>query len=373
LGLFSRLAELWKSKDEKNYDAEVKKDIGTPKLLEADPIYQDPIFSNPRPAVFSHGNEEEQTKHLLQKLLDKYKGTTLEQICPQGLLHVIDGESCFHIQSENQGLFARPCGELCRDYVMSNLKLIRGIGPHYEMKLKTEGYNTLSDLIEHSRYGSSAQEIVSLFDEDPCDMVDCVSGLVQSASDPSVLALSGLIDEKDLLFMDIETLGLAGVPLILIGVGEMSEGIITVNQYLLRDIKEEYAALQSYLIHLRSKKALFTYNGKSFDVPFIDGRFAYNGIPEAHDITHFDLMHFCRRRWKDSLPDCKLKTIEAHLVGAERDDDVPGAYVPHFYDTYLREGNPGPLVPIIEHNRLDVVHLANIYSYLCKEWFNVKS
>jgi uncharacterized protein YprB with RNaseH-like and TPR domain len=39
----------------------------------------------------------------------------------------------------------------------------------------------------------------------------------------------------------------------------------------------------------------------------------------------------------------------------------------------LREGNPGPLVPIIKHNRLDVVHLANIYSYLCGEWFDAKN
>jgi len=86
--------------------------------------------------VSSHEKEEEQTKHLLLKLLDKYGGATLEQLFPQGLQNVIDGESCFHIQLKNEGLFTRPCSELCRDYIMSNLKLVRGIGPHYEMKLK---------------------------------------------------------------------------------------------------------------------------------------------------------------------------------------------------------------------------------------------
>jgi hypothetical protein len=39
LGVFSRLTELWKSKDKKRYDAEIKQDIGSLKHLEADPIY----------------------------------------------------------------------------------------------------------------------------------------------------------------------------------------------------------------------------------------------------------------------------------------------------------------------------------------------
>ena len=34
--------------------------------------------------------------------------------------------------------------------------------------------------------------------------------------------------------------------------------------------------------------------------------------------------------------------------------------VPEFYETYLHTGNPGPLVPIVEHNRKDVTSLAKL-------------
>ena len=34
--------------------------------------------------------------------------------------------------------------------------------------------------------------------------------------------------------------------------------------------------------------------------------------------------------------------------------------VPEFYETYLQSGNPGPLVPIVEHNREDVTSLAKL-------------
>jgi hypothetical protein len=40
---------------------------------------------------------------------------------------------------------------------------------------------------------------------------------------------------------------------------------------------------------------------------------------------------------------------------------------PEFYETYLRTGNCGPLVPIIEHNKQDVVSLALLFFYLLGE------
>jgi uncharacterized protein YprB with RNaseH-like and TPR domain len=41
--------------------------------------------------------------------------------------------------------------------------------------------------------------------------------------------------------------------------------------------------------------------------------------------------------------------------------------VPEFYDYYLRTGNPGPLVPIVEHNRKDIITLAKLFARLCEE------
>jgi uncharacterized protein YprB with RNaseH-like and TPR domain len=41
--------------------------------------------------------------------------------------------------------------------------------------------------------------------------------------------------------------------------------------------------------------------------------------------------------------------------------------VPEFYEAYLRTGNCGPLVPIIQHNRQDVISLALLFFRLLEE------
>ena len=47
-------------------------------------------------------------------------------------------------------------------------------------------------------------------------------------------------------------------------------------------------------------------------------------------------------------------------MGIKREINIPGALVPHFYDTYLRTKNPGPLVAIVEHNKQDLLTLGTL-------------
>ncbi|KUG20682.1 hypothetical protein ASZ90_009572 [hydrocarbon metagenome] len=61
-------------------------------------------------------------------------------------------------------------------------------------------------------------------------------------------------------------------------------------------------------------------------------------------------------------------TLERGLFGIERSGDVPSQMVPEFYEAYLRSGNPGPLVPVVEHNRQDVITLARLFARLMEEW-----
>ena len=85
-------------------------------------------------------------------------------------------------------------------------------------------------------------------------------------------------------------------------------------------------------------------------------------------LPHVDLMLFARNLWKDQIPNFKLQTIEKELFGIERVDDVPGQYIPDYYKTYLSKNNIGPMIPIIEHNRQDIVSLA---SFLMKMYGDV--
>ena len=56
--------------------------------------------------------------------------------------------------------------------------------------------------------------------------------------------------------------------------------------------------------------------------------------------------------------------LETEVLGVERQDDLPGWMVPEFYDIYRRTGNPGPLIPVVEHNRQDLVSLARLFALL---------
>ncbi len=56
--------------------------------------------------------------------------------------------------------------------------------------------------------------------------------------------------------------------------------------------------------------------------------------------------------------------MERAVLGVTREVDVPSEYVPICYQNYLRTGSAAPLVPVIAHNREDVVTLARLLSLL---------
>ena len=136
----------------------------------------------------------------------------------------------------------------------------------------------------------------------------------------------------------------------------------------MRDIPEEEAALVATCEHLvGDNPALVTFNGKSFDLPYIQDRLAFYGLEIPVRIPHYDVLHFSRRRWKDQFSSHRLSALESEVLGISREDDVPGQMVPEFYEAYLRTGNCGPLVPIVEHNRQDVLSLAMLFFHLLGE------
>ena len=167
--------------------------------------------------------------------------------------------------------------------------------------------------------------------------------------------------------MDIETKGLSNVPIILIGVAEIKGNNIIASQYFLRDYADEPNILEAYLNHLDEDSIHVTFNGKSFDVPFIKNRCRYNGIEGNLDLPHLDLMYFAKNLWKDTLPNCQLQTIEREIFGIEREEDVPGQYIPGYYDAYLSQNNIGPIVPIIEHNAQDIISLASFLNKMYED------
>jgi hypothetical protein len=138
------------------------------------------------------------------------------------------------------------------------------------------------------------------------------------------------------------------------------------RQYFARHYGEEAALLAAVHEQARGFDLLVTFNGKSYDAPFLRTRAITHGVPLELPGHHLDLLHLSRRRWKGALRDCKLQTLEMHVCRRRRTGDVPGDQVPGIYHEYVRGGDPYALVPVFHHNLLDVVTMAEILHALCK-------
>jgi tetratricopeptide (TPR) repeat protein len=55
---------------------------------------------------------------------------------------------------------------------------------------------------------------------------------------------------------------------------------------------------------------------------------------------------------------CRLVDLENQVLGFERDGDIPGALIPYVYFEYQRTGLAQRLLPVFEHNAIDILTLA---------------
>lgn len=308
-------------------------------------------------------SNDQSPQKLKEKLLDDYQNKSLEDL-ENGEEIENNYGSCYRFTTAKKLKINKPAKNKIDQSLLGDLKLIKGIGICKERKLKKEGYLCIADLQDHPVFSKKACEFTESFENGNISRILEWITARYSSSHRLNLLLSSLSGIENLLFMDIETLGLKDVPLILIGVAEVSGDGLIINQYLLRDLKEEKAVLESFIAHQNDNNIYVTFNGRSFDVPFIRNRMHHHGIKNKINTEHLDLYHFSRRQWKNQLPNCQLQTLEKHLFGLERCDDVPSSKVPEFYRSYQKTGNIGPLIPILEHNREDVITLAKLLSVL---------
>jgi len=165
---------------------------------------------------------------------------------------------------------------------------------------------------------------------------------------------------EQMLFMDIETTGLGSTPLFLIGVMTVEDDGFAIRQYLARDYTEEPAVIRSFVAEMKAKQMLVTFNGKSFDMPYIRTRAAYHRLGGSPEPAHFDLLHESRRIWRSELPNCRLQTLESRICGRSRHDDIEGADIPDAYHDFVRTGDASDIVLIAKHNVLDLLTMADL-------------
>ena len=311
-------------------------------------------------------SEYDEALKLEKKLIKQFKDKPLEDALAGEVVSNQQGE-CYAISTSSTSAFQKATYQESRQLIISDLKALPGIGPAREQTLKQQGYQTIEELENHPLWKKQAHDFMKIIEKQDISLIQKWLWQRFPKSHPLLHYLAGFCQDQNFAIVDIETLGLSERPIILLGIAKPTKTHICTSQFLIRDIQDEPGAIWALISQLEPNLSLITYNGKNFDIPYIKQRLAYYGLDAPLDNTHFDVLPFTRRALRHKLSDCKLETVEKY-IGIKRDINIPGALVPHFYDTYLRIKNAGPLVAIVEHNRQDILTLGTLFSKLYEEW-----
>ena len=175
-----------------------------------------------------------------------------------------------------------------------------------------------------------------------------------------------IADPEHWLFLDTETTGLAGgsgTYAFLVGVAWWEGGGLEIEQFFLREYSEERSLLFALRERIAERPVLVTFNGKSFDWPLLETRYRMSrkiSVPTPR--AHLDFLHPARNLWRLRLGSVRLSELERHVLGWDRGADLLSGQIPQIYFNYLRGGPPEPLVPVLNHNQLDLRGLAALSS-----------
>lgn len=171
-------------------------------------------------------------------------------------------------------------------------------------------------------------------------------------------------DPEQWLFLDTETTGLAGgtgtYPF-LVGLAWWEGGGLEVEQLFMREYSEERSLLAALSDRLAERSVLITFNGKSFDWPLLETRYRMARIivpPQPR--AHLDFLHPARNLWRLRLGSVRLSQLERHVLGWDRGADVASDLIPSIYLDFVRSGRAEKLVPVFQHNQMDLRGLAGL-------------
>jgi uncharacterized protein YprB with RNaseH-like and TPR domain len=177
---------------------------------------------------------------------------------------------------------------------------------------------------------------------------------------------------RRVVFFDIETTGLsggAGMLAFLAGCGWFEERGFRVRQFFLIGPAGERAMLDALAGLFAGASLVVTYNGRTFDLPFMEMRWAFHRLEcPTGTVPHVDMLPAARRLWRrrevtaDELS-CSLLALERDVLGVRRILDVPSFEIPARYFHFLRTGDTTAVEPVLEHNRSDIVSLAAVMAH----------
>lgn len=179
-------------------------------------------------------------------------------------------------------------------------------------------------------------------------------------------------DQLSYTFLDIETTGLSSKhnAVILSGLAAQKGDELYITQYFAQNPTEERDVLAQTLLYLETHPIWITYNGNSFDLPFLEKRMNVLGIADKLPLHQsFDLYRIIKRfsPLAGSLPDLKQKTVEGFLGLADsRKDHISGKESVALYEQYAMQPSAALRETILLHNSDDVAQMSGLLQILNK-------
>ncbi|MGD9569009.1 MAG: ribonuclease H-like domain-containing protein [Sedimentibacter sp.] len=202
-------------------------------------------------------------------------------------------------------------------------------------------------------------------------MITEIKEIADIASNDS---FNSLIEEA--FFIDIETTGLSREysNIISITVLLSEKGRSYIHQIFCEYKIDEPEALKYLKDLIKTKKYIITYNGNTFDIPFLESKFQKHNINfDLELFIKIDLYNWIRQlKNKFEIENFKLKTVEKHF-NIKREDTLCGKDIITLYEAYRIEPRKEFSYLIMQHNYEDVFNLPILFNNIINMYDNVLS
>lgn len=176
---------------------------------------------------------------------------------------------------------------------------------------------------------------------------------------------------------DIETTGLSaqrGNKIIMTACLIPNSKGVTITQFLAENPYEEDRVIMATMDFLKDESVdyLITYNGASFDIPFMKQRLATKNLPYVLNMYEFDLYNFIRSNTglKSQIGSLSQKNVEQHFgISSNRKDVISGRESVKLFAEYAINQDSVIEKIILTHNREDVLQLCHLFNIIGRNNF----
>ena len=176
------------------------------------------------------------------------------------------------------------------------------------------------------------------------------------------------LDGLEYCVFDIETTGFSAQSCTLISASFYYPGSGECFQLFCDEPGLEAALIKDCCARLSECDAVITYNGDSFDLPFMNRRAVASGAaPGLPFFKSLDIYKYLKRYWPAAkiMDSLSQRSMEAALgLSDERSDRIDGGECVELYKNWLRTGDEGIKNTILLHNGDDVRQLGRIFDSL---------